>query len=153
MRQPKFRAWDHDDKKIWKVVAISESIWGDCEEAHIKVCEFDKSPEAKETDVRLSVNYDLMQWTGLKDKNGREIYEGDIVNFVDFDSSGGHREDREFTGVIKYQSGLYEIWKNNESEFFESDGAFILNHAWLQDDDFEVIGNIYESKELLEKTK
>ena len=93
---------------------------------------------------------EYMQYTGLKDKNGREIYEGDIVNFVDFDSTGGHRDDREFTGVIKYQSGLYEIWNNNKSEFFESDGAFILNHAWLQDDEFEVIGNIYEHKHLLE---
>lgn len=92
----------------------------------------------------------LAQYTGLKDKNGREIYEGDIVRFVNFDSSGGQRADREITGVIKYQSGLYEIWNNNESEFFESDGAFILNHAWLQDDEFEVIGNIYENPKLLE---
>lgn len=89
------------------------------------------------------------EFTGLKDKNGREIYEGDIVNFVDFDTTGGHRADREYRGVVKYQSGIYEIWKNNDSEFFDSDGAFILNHAWLQDDEFEVIGNIYENPELI----
>ncbi|MGG0663437.1 YopX family protein [Viridibacillus arvi] len=86
------------------------------------------------------------QYTGLKDKNGREIFEGDIVSFVVFDYLDS---DVEYKGVVKYRSGLYEIWKNADSEFFGSNGPFILNHAWLQDDEFEVIGNIYENPELL----
>lgn len=131
MREVKFRAWDSFNRIMYndnaKVVGSMYFY-------------------AEHQDVTNQNIY--MQYTGLKDKNGREIYEGDIVRFVDFDTSGGHRADREFTGVIKYQSGLYEIWKNNDSEFFDSDGAFILNHAWLQDDEFEVIGNIYENSEL-----
>ncbi|WP_419957243.1 YopX family protein [Psychrobacillus psychrotolerans] len=89
------------------------------------------------------------QYTGLKGKNGVEIFEGDIVRFVNFDTTGGHRGDSEHTGVVKYQSGIYEIWKNVDSEYYGSNGAFILNHAWLQDDEFEVIGNIYEHPNLL----
>ena len=136
MQKVKFRAWFKNEGEM-KNVAINNVYEGNKTYLHLSPLPMnDYKP------------IDLMQYTGLKDKNGREIYEGDIVRFVDFDSSGGQRADREITGVIKYQSGLYEIWKNNDSEFFDSDGAFILNHAWLQDDEFEVIGNIYENSEL-----
>lgn len=133
MREVKFRAWDLDDKKMRKVVAIKESIWGDCEEAHILMCDFDKSPEDKATDVRLSVNYDLMQYTGLKDVNGREIYEGDLV--------------------ITPLSSPYLV------EYDEERAAYVLE--WVENEDryeeflgmeLEVIGNIYENPELLEET-
>lgn len=130
MREIKFRAWDHDDKKMWKVVAISESIWCDCEEKHIKICDFDKSPSVKETDVRLSVNYELMQYTGLKDKNGREIYEGDIIKcFVKGDSKVVFKH-----GCFCLESLNY----GNVTAFCDVFGAI------------EIIGNIYEKPELLE---
>lgn len=66
-----------------------------------------------------------MQYTGLKDKNGKLIYEGDIIS---------RGEDR---GVIKYDdetASYYIRWKESET-FIE---------------DCEVIGNIYENPELLE---
>lgn len=146
MREIKFRAYNTD---LNKMVYPNENGW------------FERLFISKKNNILQSVQIgiildglapevEVMQYTGLKDKNGVEVYEGDIVHFTDFDTSGGNREDREHIGIVKYQSGIYEIWKNNDSEYYGSDGAFILNHAWLQDDEFEVIGNIYENPVLLE---
>lgn len=44
MREIKFRAWDKEEKKMFKVVSLSDSNYGDCEVPYIKVCELDKSP-------------------------------------------------------------------------------------------------------------
>lgn len=135
MREIKFRAWDHGDIKMWKVVAISDSIWGDFEEAHIRVCDFDKNPMYKETDVRISVNYDLMQCTGLKDKNGREIYEGDIL----FHQLQGARQ------------VIYPFTENVAAFGLRSANGMVNS---LQDADklYEIVGNIYEDKNLLTTT-
>lgn len=72
---------------------------------------------------------ELMQYTGLKDKNGREIYEGDIVKFHMFNS----------VGVIE--------WNKRTAEFLAR-----RNNGWTEFggyQDMEVIGNIYENPELV----
>ncbi|MDA1834817.1 YopX family protein [Bacillus cereus group sp. BY142LC] len=76
----------------------------------------------------------LLQYTGLKDKNGTEIYIGDIVKVV------GHPFDRSID-----VDGNYEIGYNEVMEI--SCGGWYLHRMrhWA-----EVIGNIYESPELLE---
>jgi len=80
----------------------------------------------------------LMQYTGLKDKNGKEIYEGDIVHVTDF----FHGDAKVYKGVVKFVGGYYQI-----------EGQDIRNAplGWIiSSDDLEVIGNIYENPELLE---
>lgn len=140
----KFRAWDHEDKKMWKVVAISERIWGDCEEPNVTVCDFEKDPANYETNVRVSTNYELMQCTGLTGKNGREIYEGDIVEYNDFNSlrTGGHAEDRIIRGKVFFSFGMWMVDTNNSHHD--------LYEGLLNDEEFEIIGNIYENPELID---
>ena len=77
---------------------------------------------------QLSSFNDLMQDTGLKDKNGKEIYEGDVCR-VDY-------TDGWELGVVEYEKGTYYL-------IYKSLG---MNH-----DKIEVVGNIYENPELLEE--
>lgn len=88
----------------------------------------------------------LMQFTGLHDKNGKELYEGDIVSFSIFDHNGS---DTQYKGVVRWKNAMFEIWHDTKSEYYGSDGGFVLAWAHSQDDEFEVIGNIYENPELL----
>ena len=100
--------------------------------------------------------YPLMQYTGLKDKNSKEIYEGDVVakSVPLFQPLGrGQRVDEVVWGRDDKNTGMWElrlisddrIKRNPESKvpYFEPFGLGCEPH------NFEVIGNIYENPELL----
>lgn len=80
---------------------------------------------------------EIMQFTGLKDKNGAEIYEGDLIEL--FENKKGCAE---VVFLNDYVGGWNLAFKNE----FASLGA-------RNQQDLEVIGNIHENPELLEKEK
>jgi uncharacterized phage protein (TIGR01671 family) len=80
----------------------------------------------------------LMQYTGLKDKNGKEIYEGDVV-----DNGNGPVE-------VFYNENYQAFWVRFQSEKTEEQFYSSLSDY---DDEFEIIGNIYENLELIEVVK
>lgn len=85
----------------------------------------------------------LCQYTGLKDKNGKEIYEGDILSFTVFDAFGG---DRQYRGAVRYCGSCFMIW-------LSLDGDDCLDLDWVieQDDELEIIGNINDNPEIIKR--
>lgn len=125
MNNLKFRAWDKANKEMLKIDVIDFFL------EEIRVLENNGSSfSMKFSDV------ELMQSTGLFDKNGKEIFEGDIVKSVSFTN---------WKGVIKFS-------QKELSYVLEYKGNFLLKDTILLsvfDKEFEIIGNIYEDKELL----
>ena len=123
MREIKFRIWDTRDKKMLKfTVGILNTL----------INSF--------SDGRLI----FMQYTGLKDKQNREIYEGDILDYGLWKD-----EDCAERGVVGYSEKkatyIVSLYSWYGGEGYETLGDEI------KDNKAEVIGNIYENFELLEK--
>lgn len=85
-----------------------------------------------------------LQFTGLKDKNCKEIYEGDIIHVIHFDHVEGHGKVKVGTSkeVVTYDESMAGYLP-----FADGSCVTDVNSDW---DDWEVIGNIYENKDLLE---
>ncbi len=85
-------------------------------------------------------DFELMQYTGLKDKNGKEIYEGDIISWKVEEDNGYKRT--QFTEVceVRFDNGNYKFGANETSWWHDLRGT---------EKEVEVIGNIYENPDLL----
>ena len=133
-RTIKFRAWDKITDQMYN--------WNDIYSIHRG---FKLEGDNNYSDIKLTCSmpdgsgfkpydFELMQYTGLKDKNGVEIYEGDVVEWSD--------------GKL-----LSEVYWD------QADVAFSLRcngESWFLNDDsmlcgMEVVGNIYENHELVDK--
>lgn len=133
MKDLKFRVWSFEQKR-----------WVEKQSSVIKFsCELNEIFETEK--------YEFQQYTGLKDKNGKAIYEGDILNWES--NSMSHR-----LGECKRTRIVEVKWDQEKAAFITCEiGRKGLIPTWKMDaNDFngkpfikEVIGNIFENKDLL----
>ena len=100
--------------------------------------------------VLSSPDNNLMQCTGLKDKNGKLIFEGDIVKAHYFSDQFGSVVDCEFMGQIKFieEMQAWVIWKSDENWIF----IYETTH-FDTSESIEVLGDIYQYPDLLNESK
>lgn len=142
MREIKFRAWN----KIWKCMYDLNGfrLVG---KKHIQLYYLDDDGESSTCTVLLE-NIILMQYTGLKDKNGKEIYEGDIVRTVGCVPIGLEMETRTHINLVEYWNSYVSIGYRLRNQNGKT--LMIKSQAMLNTMETEIIGNIYENPELLE---
>ena len=152
MKDIKFRAWDKLINKMItesNVKEIIDTIQGDFNTTYVYDSDewypayeifgiFNYFQAIKEMRIdryneKSELRFELMQYTGLHDKNGKEIYEGDIV--------------RKFNGIIgkviyEHSEFIIDVTNNKELDYGRLD---------LIENLVEVIGNIYDNPDLLEK--
>ena len=126
MREIKFRAWDNEVKRIesWEMLKNCNKDW-----------------LIDLIDGVFKDDYELMQFTGLKDKNGKEIYEGDIVKFKVTDLEKD--KDNFIITECIFLNGRFSM---NEIQRDEKDAVC---YYYFEDEIVEVIGNKFENPELL----
>ena len=117
----KFRAWDKENKKY--IYGVEKGLEFYSTAGNLRVMTL--------AEIAESSKYDLEQCTGLKDKNGKLIYEGDIVD-----------DGEQYTKIIFDKS----CFCYDDGSGFYDDLDFYYTHC-------EVIGNIHKNSELLEEHK
>ena len=140
MRDNKFRAWDKEKK----IMLYPEDNAG---------FEFGILYDGTLVVYRIGSRRRLLplEYTGLKDKRNREIYEGDIVKGYDHKTNpNGHFVD-DVIGIIKYQGLAFSVQGKQIKK--KEDWFYTITSDFKQDRAIEVIGNIYENSLLLKETK
>lgn len=127
MREIKFRVWNEDTKEMLEIQKHSF-----------------KTNKSMPYGWNMQYEFDgLMQYTGLKDKHGKEIYEGDICK-----SYGGYIQEV----IWRNNSWMYKLKAN---KMYQGEKYVETIYNTIGDTDHknfgdEIIGNIYENPELLE---
>lgn len=135
--KPKFRAWDKRFSEFVEDFFVSEDgkIYKKTKDTSYGIA------ISRETSDKII----LMQSTGLFDRNGKEIFEGDIVKTTRFfgraDEIGGFYEyEKELVGIVKVLEAAWVIDTGSDAM-----------HLWTEIEENEVIGNIYENQIFEEK--
>lgn len=123
---PKFRAWDSSKKEMFTdTFAITESG---------QVVVVEQESVASPPDYVFVEHLVIMQSTGLVDKEGTEVFEGDILH---------HQIQTEYTFIVKYDKDNARWYGDGLSRTYRID---LMKHFMQY---YKIIGNIYENPELL----
>ena len=146
MREIKFRAWDKVNKKFREDFSI--------------LIDREGSILDNKKDDYVNDDYVIQQFTGLKDKNGKEIYEGDIVKGIKSEQEKNSLS-YEIKSSVYFRAGGFELFGKNMQDFTWIDDHKIRDIYWVEYGsmnknlywkiiDIEILGNLYKSPELLE---
>ena len=128
---PKFRAWHNE---LGRMMSISD-MWFNVD----SLGEIGLNDTIMNDYISVSPDeIELMQSTGLFDKKGVEIFEGDVVRQVRTQPT---KENETITGIVTMIEGTWLIMNDCEQ---------LASKLWSETDENEIIGNIYENQEILE---
>lgn len=138
MREIKFRAWDKE-LKGWVV----EPLWFEGGKVYIL--------RGKSFAELNQIRTNVMQYTGLKDKNGKEIYEGDIVKYnASIEADNEIQKKIMDARSVLFRDEIMQVeWDNEGADFQMVGGDSCRGFNGRGEESIEIIGSKFENPELL----
>ena len=133
MRELKFRAWDKHNK-----IFLYTGMF------NIRIDTGDLQVNGSDGVVG---GVEISQFTGLQDKNGKDIYEGDVLQYADITTDKWLILGEKTIGVVKWKQGDCSL-SPQDIEQNHKNGNYYAYWGFIEQ--IEIIGNIYENPELLE---
>jgi uncharacterized phage protein (TIGR01671 family) len=128
MREIKFRVWDKNNKTLFQI--------------------FDSTTQEYWFIPIWNKNFEIMQYTGLKDRKGKEIYEGDVLEFDDITGDGFDFRNK---AQVEFYKGRYQLtnFLVSDTRMLEEMNESHEDFVYQLEKNCKVVGNIYENPELL----
>jgi len=143
VREIKYRAWDKENKLM--IFELNEpNVFANRNGWELS---FGTLPDIGQMKGKC-IETILMQYTGLKDKNGNEIYEGDILEIPEY--YDGDYKTKAHKAVVEYDNSGFDLFYGGEGLYNGHSGYDNLD-TMVGNEPIVVIGNIYENPELLEE--
>jgi len=147
-REIKLRAWNKDMKHmVFPSLEFGREIWP-CFYKKITTSETDEKGKTVELVLEMvsvdhilqSQEFEVMQFTSLKDKNGKEIYEGDYIGY--------YYDGELISGVVTWENAMFVVKEVNWDYEGKKQKPDPLSE-WIEEG-IEILGNVFENPEILQ---